>query len=348
MAWTNKAMVLSALALGLAGVGCGDDDGMTGDEDTGPMELDGGPRDAGPRPPDTGPRPRDAGPPPQCDPYTPGSCPEGEKCSVVLEVNPDPEGMNDLFFACVPIPRGGARTEGQFCNRFAEDATPEESSDDQRTDACEQGLFCWYQPGGMLSTCQRLCGDETTPGCPVEQWCNILSAPDEMAPDFPLFGVCDPADNCDPVYQTGCRGGEACYLIGNTTGDFVSECFEFVPLEMMTGEVGETCMFINNCRPGAQCFPDFYPDGGMSMERTCHELCAAPTGMGGMIDAGPPDAGPPPPVDAGPPPVDAGPPPTPDAGPPPRTGGCPMGEMCVTIPLGMGMARVPTPPGVCQ
>src|SRR5687767_445710 len=99
---SSKWMVFAALVAVLAG--CGDDDGMMmavdgGPMDTGTITVDTGPRDTGRR--DSG--PRDAGPPRfiECDPWAPGTCPEGRKCSVVLEQFPDDPMMNYVIFACV-------------------------------------------------------------------------------------------------------------------------------------------------------------------------------------------------------------------------------------------------------
>src|SRR5688572_14333798 len=118
-----KSVFFGVLVAAIAG--CGDDAAPAMDAgpdrmDTGTVMLDGGPRDTGRR--DTG--PRDAGSPRfrECDPYAPGSCPEGEKCSVVLEQFEDTT-MNRVLFACVDRP-GMVRTLGQFCGRFGVDATP--------------------------------------------------------------------------------------------------------------------------------------------------------------------------------------------------------------------------------
>lgn len=361
----RKSLVFlgACLALSLGAAGCGDDDGAGAD--AGPVGVDAGPGgDAGPSDMDAGRmdagRRVDAGPiAAECDPYTPGSCPMGQKCSVVLHGAGSDTAT--IAFECVPSP-ARPRGEGVLCGRFGFDAidgTPAATGDTDLTDDCQQGLFCFTDAGGRFNRCQQLCGADGIT-CPDRNFCLTLNSE-------PPFGLCRRASDCDPVFQTGCAPGEGCYLIGSTTGDLLGTCFTFSAEDGGTGAPGEPCMFIDTCQPGSQCYPEILGDGGVGMDRRCRPFCATgPTMLpdaGPGTDAGPaPDAGSDAGVDAGdfdagdvdagtPTPTDAGVP-TPDAGSDAGrtfTGMCSGALSCVSIPIeAPGMLLVPTPPGICQ
>jgi len=356
------ALLGGGLVLG----GCGDDDGDdmepddAGEGDTGMMMEEDAGSDAGPPEMDAG---MDAGPMrEECDPYTEDSCDEGKACQAVIE-EVAPEEF-EVYFGCVEHDER-LKGEGVVCSRGV-DATPDDGTDNATTDNCRQGLFCWRAPGMGFNTCQRLCGAEGV-DCEVEEYCRILNSE-------PRFGTCTAADDCDPVFQTGCGDGEGCYLVSNTMGDLLGSCFEFSAPDGGTGEPGEECMFIDTCQPGTQCFPEFYPDGGASDDFRCRNLCNAGGTDAGMPDAGPTDGGMPDAggTDAGG--MDAG---GTDAGGmdaggmdaggmdgggmdgggdtdagdvdagPTFTGACESPMMCVDIPVEDGTAMVPTNPGIC-
>jgi len=314
---SKGSLLLCGMMVGLlAMVGCGDDDTPPADagpgaEDTGPPPPRDAGRDAGPGV-DSGPVDMDAGTTAsECDPFTPDSCPSGEKCGVVILT----VGMDvSVYYGCVSED-AGTRAETLPCSR-SEDATPEDSTDDAQTDNCAQGLFCWRPAGTSLASCQRLCGAEGV-DCMPDEFCNRLNTE-------PPFGICTDADNCDPVYQTGCIDGYNCYALSNTQGDRLGTCFEFGETDGGTGAIDEPCMFINTCQGGSQCFPDFYPDGGAGDEFRCRELCDT-------SGSGPPDGG------TG---MDGG------VG---LTGDCTSPEMCADLPLDDGgVDMTPTPIGLCE
>ncbi len=355
----------ACLALAVSATGCGDDDGAPADTGTGPADagpggdagpgMDAGPRDAGSR---------DSGfVPAACDPYTPGSCPDGQKCSVVLHGAGTDTAT--IAFECVNSP-ARPRGDGVLCPRFgidANDGSDATGTDTDLTDDCQQGLFCFGDATGRFNRCQPLCGADGIT-CPDRNFCLTLNSD-------PPFGVCRRASDCDPVFQTGCRSGEGCYLIADTTNNLLGTCFTFQPEDGGTGAPGEPCMFIDTCQPGTQCFGAI-EDGGVSMDRRCRPFCARGPTVGpdagpppdagpgpdagfdagvdagdvdaGDVDAGDVDAGVPAPMDAGVP-IDAGS----DAGPPVFTGMCSGALMCVSIPImDPGMILVSTPPGICQ
>lgn len=354
----RKSLVFlgACLALSAGAAGCGDDDGTPvdsgsggdagpGTTDAGPGDMDAGRRDAGGR---------DAGAiAAECDPYTPGSCPDGQKCSVVLHGAGSDTAT--IAFECVPSPVR-PRGDGVLCPRFGIDANDGSSATDTDTDLtddCQQGLFCFTDATGRFNRCQQLCGADGIT-CPDRNFCLTLNSD-------PPFGTCRRASDCDPVFQTGCRPGEGCYLIGSTTGDLLGTCFTFSAEDGGTGAPGDPCMYIDTCQPGSQCYPEILGDGGVGMDRRCRPFCA--TGPTVRPDAGPSDAGTDAGTDAGVPDdagdvdagdLDAGVPamdaggPAPDAGAP-LTGTCSGALSCVAIPIeAPGVLLVATPPGICQ
>ena len=351
MSWKFRILTVAIFCSALAA--CGDDDAPPTDMGVG-LDLNTPPVDLGP-PVDGG--PRDLGTPAgDCDPYTAGSCPAGEKCSVVLRNG----GMPTVTITFECVPQMGQRVADEVCPQLS---TPLPGGGAATTyDLCEQGTFCWDTPGFPLRSCRKLCGAEGV-FCGDTEYCALLSSDDPASAVVePTFGVCTPAAGCDPVFQTGCTAStDACYVISSTRGDLLGECIEtdrdadagtpFAP--------GAPCMFTNQCAPGSGCLLNIAAGAFMMGPRTCREYCAAPGRGGGFgggpvdagadVDAGDVDAGPPA-LDAGPPAMDAGPPAM-DAGPP-RTGMCPPTVACIPFPLGdpdAGMPiRVPTDPGVCQ
>ena len=297
-----RAFFSCACLAALMFAGCGDDSGGTptdaGVVDTG--SRDSGGRDAGRR--DSGPG-MDSGPDedggrtgalPACDIFAP-DCGEGEKCAVVLDSN-DPMDTF-IYFACVPTSTG-EKAEGVLCASLNEDATPDDPTDSVETDECAEGLFCWTTGGATTTRCHPVCGSDDPAECGADQYCDGLN-------DMPFFGVCSDADNCSPIHQTGCTGGDACYYVLNGMERFLGSCFPFVPeTDGGVGAPGDDCTFINNCAGGSQCLSDRLPDGGLAMERFCRQLCSRGATDGGM------------------PMMDAGP-----------MGGCPTGETCNDYPI---------------
>jgi len=302
------------LSAALVWTGCGDDDGGGGGTDAGPEEDSGsGETDAGTEM-DAGGGGMDAGmdaggpdqPLTECDPFAEDTgCADDEKCSVAIY--PIDDMTNAVMFGCVPRSLGEKGAD-VLCGRFGSDATPDDTTDMVRTDDCAEGTFCWID--GALNRCQPLCGDDRVE-CETSEYCGILNSE-------PRFGTCQLADDCDPVYQTGCDSDEGCYLVSNTMGDLLGSCFEFGPPDGGTGAPGDDCMFINDCAPGSQCFPEYFPDGGASEAVSCKTLCNSDTTVDGGV------------------PTDGGP-----------SGECETADTCTAIPLDEGSAMVLTPPGVC-
>jgi hypothetical protein len=333
------AIALSLVTGLMFSTGCGDDSGnsdsgvdaTTGMDSSVDAGRDSG-RDAGPdaSPTDAG---MDAAPDagaPGCDPYTADSCPTGQKCSVVLAFGPEPDNtLETITFGCVD----GDRAKGNLapCS-ISRDVTPDDTTDNTVADDCQQGLFCFTSETATARVCRPLCSGGTI-DCGAGKFCLGLN-------NDPSFGVCQTAEGCDPVFQTGCATGEACYVIGATNGDLLGSCFTPSPQDGGVGAPGEPCRFLDACRAGAGCFPEALPDGGFG-DSLCRSFCSA--GDAGVADAGAADAGA---ADAGA--TDAG---SMDGGVdagPAFTGACTGAATCLPIDSGDAGVLVPTVPGRCQ
>lgn len=204
----------------------------------------------------------------ECDPFAAASeCDASEKCTVVLDI--DPEGaVIDVFFGCID---GAMRVgEGIPC-ALNVDATPEDSSDDVRGDNCDEGLFCTRfgnPPGDSFNRCKPMCDGDTT-DCGDNGYCLGLNSE-------PFFGTCKTAEGCDPVLQD-CTNDRGCFVFGTTGGDVVGDCWAVDPMEGSDGEVGSDCEFFDQCLPGGSC------DG-----ETCLAFCEGQVNPDGGM---PPDAG---------------------------------------------------------
>lgn len=149
-------------------------------------------------------------------------CPTGQTCIfVILNDAPTPESV------CVDIGGTGAE-EGQPCCQ---------------PNSCDRGLFCVgaVRDGSTCTTqgvCRRYCCGSSTE-CSVGQRCEPLVS------GF-AGGICDFADDCNPVTQTGCPTGQGCYPNAGDVG-----CF--APTDVHGGN-GDACSYNNDCDPGFACF----------------------------------------------------------------------------------------------
>jgi hypothetical protein len=307
------------LALVSFGAACGDDSGSgDGGPDGGVIVVDSG--TDGPRmdaPVMDG--ATDAGvelPLTECDPFTKGSCGDGEKCQLAIYDPDNTVEMNEVvFWGCVPTTIGN-KAEGILCDRYVElpagSATEELGSNE-----CAQGLFCWSTLDDTFERCRPICGGETAVECEsTSEFCLTINSE-------PPFGICNPTSGCDPVYQTGCDTDEGCYVVRAGADDVASRCFEHgAPDGGTSPGPGMPCMFVNDCVPGSQCNGRI-TDGMVDMEALCRAFCPAGAGM----------------LDGGPGAVDGG----------TLAFTCGSGETCerLIIPDG-GAYRVPTIPGQCQ
>lgn len=170
-----------------------------------------------------------------CDLVSGEGCSEGEVCLPGL----DPRTM-ERSARCAPS-RG--RPEGAPCTLSTD---------------CGRGLTCLGGPGEAPSFCvPHCCGDAD---CPADMTCASLRAGPayDAGAGAVLAGLCIlPTHLCDPVRQTGCEAGTACYPAGPTT------CLPPGALE-----VGAECLGVADCAPGLSCFAE--PDAGAFCRRLCN------------------------------------------------------------------------------
>ncbi|MBM4395359.1 MAG: hypothetical protein FJ087_06675, partial [Deltaproteobacteria bacterium] len=162
------------------------------------------------------------------DPCTPPAegCGEDARCTVLVA----------QVFACVP-------------------AGPVPIDGDCEVEECVAGAICKHvDDGGYL--CRELC--RATEDCTPGQRCV-----------FPFAGIGDwgwcEVPVCDPVLQTGCAEGDACYYEDPEEGSFL--CWDEGSLA-----VGADCSNFNLfCAPGADCFPD--PGSDPDYTYHCYAYC---------------------------------------------------------------------------
>lgn len=179
-------------------IACGDDDRPT-DDDTDTTTRDLGPgADLGPGV-DLGPAP-DLGPGVDMGPGT-SMCPAGV-CDLVT--NAGCAAGEGCYFAAAmageaPAPLcapAGTLADGAACDS---------------ANACQEGFICVGDPG----VCRRICCGDNDADCnpgTTGQLCLINIVDADMMPTG--VGACQLPDDCDPIAQTGCDGGEACFPSG--------------------------------------------------------------------------------------------------------------------------------------
>jgi hypothetical protein len=117
---------------------------------------------------------------------------------------------------------------------------------------CMAGDGCISTDGGVTANCLPYCIPGGTPTCPGAGVCGAT------VENHPTLGLCLEGDNCDPMAQTGCGTGEACYLL-NSAGDTMCGTAG-------AGAQGTSCEYLNDCAGGLLC----YGNPGTS---TCEPLC---------------------------------------------------------------------------
>jgi hypothetical protein len=236
--------------------------------------------DAGMRPgfsTDAGMRPRfevDASTDPitPCDRFDPDACPSGQQCDVLIRAE---WGAPTFFIMTGCVERSQELGEGAPCGQWGDFQTPYDApgvTDEVYTDPCEPGLFCAPDLlGGGAPSCQRACMSgrfdaQIRRGCDETQYCVGERIFEE---------VCIPSSGCDPVAQTGCEEGEACYLrLGDDARSVLSVCL--APQEP-SAEDGQPCDLINACAPGSWCWSaiERNPSSWALDDLRCHPSCDA-------------------------------------------------------------------------
>lgn len=171
--------------------------------------------------------------PAECDVYRDSGCPAGEKCTI----GTDHGQPRDLCFAVAPNPLG----EGAACSAV--------TAGDRAGDDCAPGLVCLDFPGDGPH-CRKPCflrGD-----CPSGGGC-VLSTPTSTIGTVDggsfVLRACIADAACNPIAQSGCAGGRACYL---SPPDDVSRV-TFCLTTQMPGMPGDDCDRQAACAPGMRC-----------------------------------------------------------------------------------------------
>ena len=190
----------------------------------------------------------DAGPPVPCDPFAPTSpCPSEQFCGVVAEYD-DGGQLATTGFECLQYP--AARGLGDYCQRRVLSTSPQRNSI-----TCGSRLAC------VDPRCVPLC-TASHPACSAGEVCAALSGPS-------FSGECLAVTACDPVAQSGCSAGMACYLLplfGSTTVG----CFAATPPASAVAE-NAPCNS-GGCAAGLSCYPDD-PNAGPSHGGHCRRFC---------------------------------------------------------------------------
>lgn len=155
-----------------------------------------------------------------CDPWS-QDCADGLKCAPYAMDDGDAWDANK----CTPVGEGAA---GGPCIAM--------KSATSGYDTCEQGAICWdVEPATLAGVCYALCkGSATTPICPPNSACSMINGG--------AVNVC--LGTCDPL-EPKCTDGQVCVPDGED--QFL--CFaDAAPLPLH-----ETCMYINECKPGSMC-----------------------------------------------------------------------------------------------
>jgi len=181
-------------------IACGDDDRPSDDDptttprDLGPGTDSGPGTDLGPGV-DMGGGGMDMGPGMSmcpagvCDLVTNAGCMAGEGCYFAASMAGEAPAP-----LCAPA---GTLADGASCDS---------------ANACQEGFICVGDPG----VCRRICCGDNDNDCDpttTGQLCliNIVDSAGEPTG----VGACQLPDDCDPIDQTGCMGGDACFPSGD-------------------------------------------------------------------------------------------------------------------------------------
>ena len=128
-------------------------------------------------------------------------------------------------------------------------------------DDCAPGLICLRENcGSNLNRCYRLCSSNAN--CGGDYSCNIpVDTPaGTTVMNFSPMACEVPRQDCDPIANTGCPAGLACFLLNS--GNTLCDC------PPATGAEGTSCTFYYDCKPPLTCV------GGASGGSTCRSICS--------------------------------------------------------------------------
>lgn len=190
-----------------------------------------------------------------CNVHAQESCPEGWKCSAVME----PAGNIEAH--CVP---DGAIEVGDFCEPYV----VEEELTGYRFDQCRRGSLC------VGNECKAFCEvDGSQGGCAIAYGCIGYT----ILPNDPTVGLCEPT--CDPVTQARLTDGapwcnsanqsqpeNAC--VGQPNGPFF--CAPTADVNAMHGRVIGQPVYLNACAAG---FMPYMQEPNGTGNAVCAAMC---------------------------------------------------------------------------
>ena len=213
------------------------------------------------------------GDPFDCSAFDPESCPIGQGCKPIPNVD-DADAT-----ACLPVVRTPPLV-WQPCTLAPDGGGP---------DDCDAGFVCYGAQDPDLGICTPLCqGDANV------TICEYSGTRCELFGDG-LFGLC--LAECDP-FEDSCIDGDSCYAVPQEDGGpFTLLCASDESGAL--GAAGDPCGAANSCDPGLACIPAEQLPGCLDGS-CCTPLCS--TALGGLCQVGldcvslwDPDVGPPPP-----------------------------------------------------
>jgi hypothetical protein len=169
----------------------------------------------------------------ECDVFSNTGCPAGQKCTIGTQ-NGTPR---DLCFAVSATTVG----EGASCMAVV--------SGSRAGDNCDPGLICLDFPGDGPH-CRKPCFVRGE--CPSGKGCVLLtptSTQRKVDGGTEVLHACAADDECDPVAQTRCTGGRACWLSPPDDVGRLGICL----MTLMPGMAGASCVNQADCAPGFRC-----------------------------------------------------------------------------------------------
>ncbi|MBN2723929.1 MAG: hypothetical protein JXR95_07670 [Deltaproteobacteria bacterium] len=178
---------------------------------------------------------------------TPGTCSVND-LSIQTECNPGYKCTITTVTGTIGCVEYGALSLGDACSVV---------SSGQTQDGCPVGSFCYSSSSDPTDPgqCTEFCYDLYTP-CRDNGICGI-----ELDLGVGSAYLCEPTDDCDPYFNTGCDAGESCYLLLNSGG--ITTCLPTPANGLLKGS---SCEQPDDCAPKHTCF-------GPYQEETCHALC---------------------------------------------------------------------------
>ena len=217
-----------------------------------------------------------------CQRADPNACPAGEVCDLLVRLFAG-QDQYALYTGCVKV--GRERAEGDPCNpdpTLGDRYELEGLKDPVFRDMCGPGLVCApnRKVRGAFS-CQTSCSTgaiEDQPFACADKTAVCASSAASLG-EF-----CRKSDGCNVEKQTGCLGGEACYLVPS---DDLKQLLTFCSAEpAMPDADGQQCRALVSCKPGSVCLgPVNQPISAWGdTNMLCRPVCNGQTGQAPATD----------------------------------------------------------------